>query len=258
MPILALKLLITPFLIGGVTLAGRRWGSIVSGFLIGLPLTSGPISFLLAYEFGLAFSSQAAVGSLAGQLSNCLFCLTYTRVARRCNWVFSSLAAISAFLLATFVWNSFAWQLWPAFALLLVVIVLTGILIPRQPAALQDITPPKWDLPARILTATGFVLCLTSIADTLGPHLSGLISPFPVFILIFSAFTHAQQGANSASNLLRGVVLGSGSYASFFLIVGALLPRLGIAVTYLLASLVAIAAGGLFFFVNRQSRRSAA
>jgi hypothetical protein len=34
---LALKLLVTPLLIGGATLAGRRFGHQVGGWLVGLP-----------------------------------------------------------------------------------------------------------------------------------------------------------------------------------------------------------------------------
>jgi hypothetical protein len=115
MMILAFKLFITPILIGSVTLAGRRWGGIVSGLLIGLPLTSAPISFILAYEFGAEFASQAAVGNLAGQISNCFFCLAYSYTAKKCHWLMSSLAAIAAFLTMTLALNSLAWQLWPAF-----------------------------------------------------------------------------------------------------------------------------------------------
>jgi len=41
---LAFKLLLTPALLGLVSLAGRRWGPAVSGWLVGLPLTSGPVA----------------------------------------------------------------------------------------------------------------------------------------------------------------------------------------------------------------------
>ena len=78
-----LKLCLTPLLIGGVALAGRRWGPLVSGLLIGLPLTTGPVSFFLAVEQGTAFATQAAVGGLLGQVSICLFCLAYSRSAPR-------------------------------------------------------------------------------------------------------------------------------------------------------------------------------
>lgn len=95
MLILAFKLLITPVLIGLVTLAGRRWGAAVSGLLIGLPLTSGPISFILAYQFGAEFASQAAIGGLLGQISICIFCLTYSRVSQFWNWQATSIPIFS-------------------------------------------------------------------------------------------------------------------------------------------------------------------
>jgi hypothetical protein len=250
--ILAFKLLISPFLIGSVTLAGRRWGSIVSGLLIGLPLTSAPISFILAHEFGLQFASLSAVGNLAGQLSNCFFCLAYSLVARKYNWFIASLTGISVFLVSTFVWNSISWQILPAFFVLLAVIVLVALLIPRQALSRSAFVAPRWDLPARIISATTFVLVLTTVADQLGAQLSGLISPFPVFSVVFAAFTQSQLGAKSASNLLRGVVLGSGSYAAFFLIVGAFLPRFGIPLTYLLASLTALIVSASTFLIARK------
>jgi hypothetical protein len=258
MMILAFKLFITPFLIGGVTFVGRRWGTIVSGLLIGLPLNSAPISFILAHEYGLAFAAQSAVGNLAGQMSICIFCLAYIQIAKKCNWLISSLAATGAFFVSTCALNCIAWTLWPAFITLLLVITGASLLIPRHVLAQSAFRPPSWDLPVRIVTATGFVLLLTTLADELGPQLSGLVAPFPAFGVIFAAFAHYQQGAKTASNLLRAVVLGSGSNAAFFVIVGGLLPPLGIALTYLLATLVAITVSGLFYFTTQGTRRPAA
>ena len=252
MAIFLFKLLITPILIGSVTLAGRRWGGMVSGFLIGLPLTSGPISFILACEYGIPFASHSAVGNLAGQISNCLFGLTYIVVSRRFSWPFAASASIGMFFVSTFALNLIDWQLWPALATLLMVIVVSARIVKRHPLPGGDLSPPWWDLPGRILTATALVVVLTTIADALGPQLSGLVSPFPAFSVIFAAFTQAQQGAKSASNLLRGVIVGSGGYATFFVIVGALLPSLGIALTYPLAALGAIGVGGLIFQATRK------
>ena len=45
---LLLKLLLTPLFILIVTLIGRRWGTLVSGLLVGLPLTSAPVALFLA------------------------------------------------------------------------------------------------------------------------------------------------------------------------------------------------------------------
>src|SRR6266403_1907809 len=58
---LALKLVLTPALIGTATLAGRRWGQSVGGWLVGLPLTTGPVAFFIALDHGTAFAVAAAI-----------------------------------------------------------------------------------------------------------------------------------------------------------------------------------------------------
>ena len=81
--ILALKLILTPLLIAAATLAGRRWGHRVSGWFIGLPLTSAPISLILAPQNGPAFAAASAVGVLGGQVSVFVFCLLYAVCAAK-------------------------------------------------------------------------------------------------------------------------------------------------------------------------------
>src|SRR5689334_15298204 len=71
------KLLVSPLLIGAVSLAGRRWGPAVSGWLVGLPLTSGPVVLFLALEQGTTFAAAAAQAIMLGIISVGVFCLTY-------------------------------------------------------------------------------------------------------------------------------------------------------------------------------------
>ena len=75
------KLIIFPVLIGSVTFAGRRLGPVVNALLVGLPLTRGPISLILARQFGLEFAASAAFGNLAGQALMCVFCLVNSLAA---------------------------------------------------------------------------------------------------------------------------------------------------------------------------------
>jgi len=249
--LIACKLFLTPLMISLATLAGRRFGVVVSGLLVGLPLTSGPISFLLAYEYGLDFGARAAVGSLAGQISNCVFCLVYVWVSRRFGWRVSVGAAIAAFLVTTVALNELSWTLWMAFLVLVSAIGIAAMLIPNLPGEGAPAPTPAWDLPARIATATALVLAVTTVADALGPQLSGLIAPFPTFIIIFAVFTHSRQGAGATTALLRGVVVGSPAYAAFFLIVGGILADAGLLQTYLTATLMAVAVSGLSFKLSR-------
>ena len=50
---------------------------------MGLPLTSAPIAFFLARDHGLAFAAAAAVGIMAGTVSQAAFCVAYARIALR-------------------------------------------------------------------------------------------------------------------------------------------------------------------------------
>jgi hypothetical protein len=247
--ILALKLFLTPILITLATLVGRKWGPAVSGWLIGLPLTSGPVSLILAAQFGTDYALRAAAGTLAGQVSVCLFCLAYSRAAARMKWRASAGLSILAFLGSTFAWNQLSLPLTVTFFIALLLIGLIFRLIPARDIGVTALQAPKWDIPARMLLATSFVVLITGYSPILGPQLSGLLAPFPVFGLVLASFTHHQQGADAAARLLRGVVLGSFGFISFFLVVGLALPTLGIVWTYLLASLAAVSVNGILLKV---------
>lgn len=66
MIIFLIKLIAAPLLLALATLAARRWGTVLGGILIGLPLISGPISVFLAIENGAGFAVETARGALAG------------------------------------------------------------------------------------------------------------------------------------------------------------------------------------------------
>ena len=64
MALLLLKLTLTPLLIGGASLAARRWGPSIGGWIVALPLTSGPVALYLAIDQGTAYATSTATASL--------------------------------------------------------------------------------------------------------------------------------------------------------------------------------------------------
>jgi hypothetical protein len=243
--VLALKLILTPLLIALATLAGRRWGPGVGGWLVGLPLTSAPISIILALQDGRSFAAQAAVGTLGGQCSVCLFCLSYALIATRLPWPAASGLAIGVFLLSTLLWNVLSLPLVPTIVILVAAIGGTLALMPRRAAGPPGPGQPRWDLPLRMVIAAGFVLALTAVSSALGPRLSGLLSPFPVFGVVLAAFTHKAAGPGAAARVMRGNVIGSLGFGGFFVVVAYLLPGWPTAWTYLLAAGVALGINGI-------------
>ena len=231
MDILLLKLVVTPALIGGASLAARRWGHTVSGWLVGLPLTSGPIAFFLAVERGASFAAAAAIGSLIGAVAEAAFCVVYAAASTHASWPI-------AFVLASVAFAAVAGLLQPLTPSLVVVGVVVCVslviglsLVPRAAARVVVPSPPRWDLPARMITATVLVLAITEWAPVLGPRWSGVLATFPVYAAILTVFAH-RVSVPSAIEVLRGLLLGLFAFAAFFLVLGALIERAGVAVAF--------------------------
>jgi len=229
---LVLKLIVTPVLIGGASLAGRRWGPGVSGWLVGLPFTSGPIAFFLALDHGLAFAAAAAVGTLTGTISQAAFALSYAWLSLRYRWPLAMVGSCAAFAAATAALEYLALPLPLIFLLVLAVLAATLRLLPRVTHASVVGTPARWDIPVRMVVATAFVLALTGVAPVLGSRLSGLLTPFPLYATILAVFAHRLQGPAAATSVLRGLLFGLFAFTTFFLVLAALIEGVGLGAAF--------------------------
>ena len=238
--LLVLKLTLTPLFIGLVSLAGRRWGPAITGWLVGLPLTSGPVIFFLAMERGEPFAAAAAQGAIMGLISVAAFCLVYGRVCKRLGWMASTWAGWGAYLASTLVFARVTLSLPVTFLAAVAALFLTLALFPRTPAGPITARAPRSEIFLRMFAATALVLGLTGMAAWMGPSLTGLIAPFPVYSTILAAFTQRAAGGEAAARLLRGVVLGSFTFALFFFVLAGALQRLSTAPAFGLACLAAV------------------
>ncbi|QBD76614.1 hypothetical protein EPA93_11610 [Ktedonosporobacter rubrisoli] len=258
MSMLLLKLIAAPLLIGIASVAGRRWGPAVSGWLVGLPFTSGPVIFFLALDHGRAFGTAAAIGTLTGTISQAAFSLTYAWLAFTGRWPLALGGSCLAFLLATFALQYFTLPVLPLYLLILVVIVATLLLLPRTSSALVARAPARWDIPLRMLIATVFVLALTTLAPLLGPQLSGLLTPFPLYATILSVFAHSTQGPGASANVLRGLQFGLFAFITFFLVLALLIQQGSLGLAFLIATACALIVQACMLVVFRRLTRAQA
>jgi hypothetical protein len=233
------RLTLTPVLIAVATLVSRRWGPAVGGAIVGLPLTSAPVSVFLALDHGPAFAATAAVGTLLGLLSQAAVCVTFAWVGRRARWPLAAAAGVAAFAATTAALSGVRTTAGSAFVGVSAALLAGAWLVPAGPAARGAPSPPRWELPLRMLLGGVIVGVLTGIAGALGPRWTGLLSPFPVFALVLGSFTHRGEGPAAAAALLRGIVVGSLSHATMFALIAALIESRGLAATYAWASLAA-------------------
>ncbi|RFB78031.1 hypothetical protein [Methylovirgula sp. 4M-Z18] len=242
--LLLFKLTVTPLLLLAASLASRRWGEAIGGFLVGLPLTSGPISVFLALEHGIDFAARATAGSLAATAAQACFCIVYCRMAAR-GWPTALATACFAFALVS---GALQWagvsRLW-LFLLSIAGLFLALALIPRSFVRAERVGSPWWDLPARMVLITFLVVGVTLIAPYVGPQMSGILASIPFMAIILTVFAHRMLGDLAAAQVMRGMAAALFGFAVFFYVLSLMLTQFSLPVTYVTAVLSALAVQGV-------------
>jgi hypothetical protein len=252
MNILVLKLVLAPVIIGSASLAGRKWGPAVSGWIVGLPLTSGPVIFFLALSHDTGFAANAALGVISGGISLVVYALTYAWLAKRFRWYIALLGSLAVFAISTSLLQKVTFPLIPIFLIVCALIALGLVLMPKGDAEAGKTKPGNWDIPSRILIGTSFILFITGSASFLGPRLTGLLTTVPLYVTILTIFAHRHQGPAAAAHVLRGLLYGLFAFAGFFITLGLLIESTGIGPSFLSAILVALAVQGSSLWILRQ------
>jgi hypothetical protein len=228
MSFLAPKLVLTPLLIASASLVGRRWGAATTGWLVALPLTSGPILVFIALELGHSPAAAAAAGSLTGSIGQIAFVLGYAAIARRASWPFALASGSVAFAAIVSIIPTDS-QL-DLFLLCLgsVAIAVPLLVWTRQQRAHTVRSPGRWDIPIRAVVASILVVTISGAAPMIGGHAAGVLATFPVYGAVLTTFAHRNAGSAEAHDVLLGLASGMPGFASFFLIASSLLGTFGI------------------------------
>lgn len=238
---LALKLFLVPAFLLLISLAGRRWGPAVAGWLAGLPVLTGPIQFLIALEHGSVFAAAAATVSLAAVFGAVVFIVTYARVCTRLSPALSLLAGLASWSCAALLLTRFALTNSVSLGIALASLLAAPKLFPRLAPPTSALALPRWELPLRMLAGAAVTLAVTTVAAEIGPSWSGMFAVFPVITIVMSVFSHRASGPAFTATMLRAMIWGLYSLASFCLALAVLLPQQGVAVSFLAAVAAAVA-----------------
>lgn len=219
MPLLLLKLTLTPLIVGGASLAARHWGAGVGGLVVALPLTSAPVIFFLALDQGPEFAAATATGTLVGLGILGAWSLAYVRASRR--------GPALAVVAGTVVYAVLGMAVQPLLGLPLVILVAGSLaavavalrLMPAARGVRPEVEHPSWDLPARVIVGTTIVVGLTAIAPLLGAHVAGLLATYPVYVAILAVFTQLHEGPEGAVDVVRGLLTGLFGTIAFWVVV---------------------------------------
>src|SRR5260370_3126744 len=191
---------------------------------------------------------------MLGIVSGAGFWLAYSWRSMRVGWWVSVSTGWSGIFALAGMLERFSGPLVLSFVGVISCLILALYLLPGSQSPTVMTNPPQWETLLRMFVATAFVVGLTAIAAFLGPQLSGLLTPFPVFASILGVFTHHFQDAAAARRLLRGVLTGSFAFDVFFLFVAGSIEASGIALAFILATLAALVMHGGSLLLLRKLR----
>ena len=252
MNILALKLILAPLIIGSASLAGRKWGPAVSGWIVGMPLTSGPVVFFVALSQGVSFAESSALGVLNGGISLVLYALTYAGLAVRFRWQISITGSLFVFLLSTFALQTIAIPLFISIPIVTLAIAFALSVIPNSKVEIGNAKSNQWDIPVRILIGTSFILLLTGIAPFIGSRMTGLLTTIPLYVSILSVFAHRDHGPAAAAHVMRGLLYGMFAFTGFFTVLNLLIEQTSLGLAFGAAAATALAIQGVTLLVLRK------
>lgn len=245
-----LKLLLVPLAVWLASLAARKWGHSVSGYLGGFPMIGGPITLFLAMDLGPAFAAQSALVTLAVVAGQAAHLVTFSFAGRAFGPVAGLLAGWAAFS-ATAAAIAQA-PLGPALAIALAAggLFAASRVLPRAAGPVAHPAVPPVELWLRLGAALALAAAIVLGASTLGPLVSGILLSMPITGSIMPPFTLHLYGADALARLLRGFVSGLTGFSAFFAVVAVGLEPLGIAPAFALATLAALA---MVAFMSRKS-----
>lgn len=236
--VLVLKLLLVPLLIWLVTLAGRRWGPEVAGWLSAFPIVAGPILFTLTLEQGAAFAARAAEGTLLAVVAVLVFSVAYAWASGRFGVAGSMALALLAWGAAVALLKALPLPPWAALALVWCALLTASRCFPAVVAPAAAAAPAgarRSALPWRMLAGALLVFAVTTGAAGLGARLSGFFAMFPVMGTVLVGFAHAGLGRANAVALLRGMVAGYFGFSVFCAVLAMQLRPDAVAAAFALA-----------------------
>jgi hypothetical protein len=246
--LLLLKLIVAPGLVAAVTLAVRRWGPAVGGWLSGLPTVAGPVLVFLAVEQGTPFAARASHATLTGLIGTVAFTTVYAILSVRRPWA----ACLAIGWLAFAATAAVLYYVEPVLVVSLAGLF-TATLVGRRVLPRVESTPgpapaPRGDLALRLAATATLVVVLTAVANRLGPVLSGLGNAFPVLTTVITTFTHAQRGSPATVTFVNGFVRSIMGFGAFCFALALSIDRLGLGTGLTCALAAQVAVSGVIFW----------
>ncbi|MEP7261039.1 MAG: hypothetical protein ABI669_07570 [Usitatibacter sp.] len=236
-----LRLALVPAAVWLASLAQRRWGHSVSGYLGGMPMIGGPITLFLALDLGSAFAARSALFTLVAVMAQAAHLTTLAHIGQRRGWLAALVGGWTAFAVVALGVSFLPVVPWQALLLAAAGLAAAWWWMPSTTGEVPLPSIPPMELRLRLLAAFALAGLILWSAPVFGPVVSGILLSLPITGSIMPPFTLALYGPKALIRLTRGYVVGLSGFTAFFFVVAVALVPLGALTAFILSVVAAIA-----------------
>lgn len=264
LPILAigLKVFLTAAMIVSATLAAERMRPVWGGIIATIPLSSGAAHVMLAMNEDAAFVSQAALGSLVTSIAAFIYLLVFVTLAPRLPAFAATACAFLSWLTLSLSISAIGWTAPVAMLANLIAFAATFALTRRwraQSGEGRKTKPTRSEILWRGFAAGLLATTVSVTARLVGPTIAGLLAVFPVVYVSVAYIVHSRMGGESAALTMAAAVLPLVGVALTFLTLSMMAPILGSWPAIACAFVVSLAwpAGVALYHISAERRLTA-
>jgi hypothetical protein len=236
--LLALKLILAPLAVLLASIAAKRYGHVIGGILSGFPMIAAPVTAALLIDHPAHHVTAIAFATVSGLVATLGFVVAFAWVAKaKQPWWLCLACATLAFITVAFALRALQLPLLLSVALGVAAPWLARFALPKITAPSTPPIIPSSELALRVVAAFILAAALLFSAGNTPPWLSGLLIAWPITGSILPCFTQRLAGADATIAFFSGFSRGLAGLATFFCILGLLLPHMHQAIAFALALL---------------------
>jgi hypothetical protein len=232
-------------LIALVTVASTSYaekaGPVIGGLVATLPISSGPVYFLLALDHPPAFIAGAAITSFSGLVAAGIMLIAYIYLAQSKSTAVSVGMALLVWALATFVLLGLGVH--PAVPVLVSIVVFGAgtVLVRRFGDVPLSAGHGTWqDFIVRGLVVALLVAAVEIAAAFAGPQTTGIFASVPVTFIAMMVILQSRHGGPASAAVMVHALPGVVGVVAAFLLLHLTAVPLGNTVSLLLALAVSV------------------
>lgn len=263
MSLLLGKIFVSVCVVLGLSWVAEHVNSRIAGIISGMPLGAVLILFFVGRDLGAEFATTTALHAIPSIAATLAFAFGYyftSRIENRFSPLISSLCGVGCYFIVAYGLSLISFNLITGACLSLATLIVTAIASRTSETGKIErkvqMTFPR--MLFRSGMAAGFVVAITTVADLVGTHWSGLLIGFPMTFLPFLLIIHITYSANQVRTIIRNFPIGLVGLLCFLFIVTQAIPVMGVNLAILASlcgALVYLAVLGLV--MNRLKPRPA-